>query len=102
MQTTITQPPSSPSVELTGNTPNPFNAQTSIGFSLDAASPYTLTVYNIAGQVVKTYAGQAEAGTVTVTWDGRDNRNSPVASGVYFYVVDAGGFTATRRMLLLK
>jgi len=103
MQTTIAQPPAAaPDLMVVGNAPNPFNAQTSIRFNLDAASDYTLTIFNIAGQVVRTYAGPAEAGAHTITWDGRDQRNSPVASGVYFYRVEAGGFAVTKRMLLLK
>ena len=61
-----------------------------------------MTIYNIAGQVVKTYAGQAEAGTQTIIWDGRDNRGSQVASGVYFYSMEAGSFADVRKMVLLK
>ena len=84
------------------NYPNPFNPSTSLAIDFPNASEYTLTIYNIAGQVVKTFAGQAEAGTHTVTWDGRDNRNSQVASGVYFYSVEAGEFADVRKMVLMK
>jgi len=84
------------------NYPNPFNPSTSLAIDFPNASEYTLTIYNIAGQVVKTFAGQAEAGTYTITWDGRDNRNSQVASGVYFYSVEAGGFADVRKMVLMK
>ncbi len=84
------------------NYPNPFNPSTSLAIDFPNASEYTLTIYNIAGQVVKTFAGQAEAGTYTITWDGRDNRNSQVASGVYFYSVEAGEFADVRKMVLMK
>jgi hypothetical protein len=84
------------------NYPNPFNPSTSLAIDFPNASEYTLTIYNIAGQVVKTFAGQAEAGTYTITWDGHDNRGSQVASGVYFYSVEAGEFADVRKMVLMK
>ena len=84
------------------NYPNPFNPSTSLAIDFPTASPYTLTIYNIAGQVVKTYAGHADAGTYTITWNGTDNRGSKVASGVYFYAVEADGFNAIRKMVLMR
>ncbi len=66
------------------------------------AGDYTLTIYNIAGQTVRTFSGSTEAGTLTITWDGNDNRGANVASGVYFYRVVVDGFTTTKRMLLMK
>jgi hypothetical protein len=84
------------------NFPNPFNPSTSMALDFPNASDYTLTIYNITGQVVKTYAGNAEAGTLTVTWDGTDNRGARVASGVYFSRFDATEFSATKKMLLVK
>jgi flagellar hook assembly protein FlgD len=66
------------------------------------AGDYTLTIYNIAGQTVKTFSGSTEAGTLTVTWDGVDNRGSKVASGVYFYRVEADAFHAVKKMVLMK
>jgi len=65
------------------NYPNPFNPSTSMALDFPNASDYTLSIYNIAGQVVKTYAGHADAGRLTITWDGTNNLNSKVASGVY-------------------
>ena len=78
------------------------NAQTSISFSLTEAQPYKLTIYNITGQVVKAYRGQADAGTHAITWNGRDERGNPVGSGVYFYRLEQNDFVATRKMVLLK
>jgi hypothetical protein len=87
---------------LKQNFPNPFNPSTSMALDLPEASDYKLTIYNIAGQVVKTYAGHSEAGTLTITWDGTNNVGGKVASGVYFYKADAGKFNATRKMVLMK
>lgn len=90
------------SYALLQNYPNPFNAGTVIRFDLADASDWTLTVYNITGQVVRTFSGHDEASSVSVAWDGRDDNNRETASGVYFYRVNAGSFTATKKMTLLK
>jgi hypothetical protein len=87
---------------LTQNYPNPFNAKTNIQLALPVASDYTVTVYNVAGQVVKTFSGNAAAGTRTIVWDGTDNNGTGVSSGVYFYKAVAGKFSATKKMLLLQ
>jgi hypothetical protein len=85
------------------NYPNPFNPSTAMALDLPKASDYKLTVYNIAGQVVKTFAGHGEAGTVTIHWDGTNSQGVSVASGVYFYMVDVeGAFRATHKMVLMK
>jgi hypothetical protein len=84
------------------NYPNPFNPSTSMAIDFPNAGDYTLTIYNIAGQTVKTFSGSTEAGTLTVTWDGVDNRGSKVASGVYFYRVEADAFHAVKKMVLMK
>jgi hypothetical protein len=84
------------------NYPNPFNPSTSMAIDFPNAGDYTLTVYNIAGQTVKTFSGSTEAGTLTITWDGNDNRGSKVASGVYFYRVEADAFHAVKKMVLMK
>ena len=79
------------------NYPNPFNPTTSIALALPVASDYTLTIYNVTGQVVTTIAGAGDAGFQTVEWDASNN-----ASGVYFYKLTAGNFTDTKKMVLLK
>jgi hypothetical protein len=85
------------------NYPNPFNPSTSMALDLPQSADYKLTVYNIAGQVVKTFAGHGEAGTVTITWDGTNNQGQQVGSGVYFYQVKVEGlFEATHKMALIK
>jgi hypothetical protein len=87
---------------LKQNYPNPFNPSTSMALDLPEAANYKLTIYNIAGQVVKTYAGHSEAGTLTITWDGTNSVGGKVASGVYFYRAEAGQFNSTRKMVLMK
>jgi hypothetical protein len=84
------------------NFPNPFNPETVISLSLPHSSDWTITIYNIAGQVVKTLDGYGEAGTVTVRWHGSDESGQEVASGVYFYKVSVGDYSITKKMLLLK
>jgi hypothetical protein len=83
---------------LSQNYPNPFNPETEIAFTLPEASPVTVTVYNILGQVVmEQIKGNMKAGYHTVTWNA-----SGMNSGVYFYRLQASEFTATRRMVLVK
>jgi hypothetical protein len=84
------------------NFPNPFNPETVISLSLPHASDWTITVYNIAGQIVKTLDGYSEAGTVTVRWQGSDESGQEVASGIYLYKVSVGDYSVTKKMLLLK
>jgi hypothetical protein len=90
------------SFALHQNFPNPFNAGTVIPLSLKDASDWTVTIYNVAGQVVNTFSGYSEAGTVNVQWNGRAADGSEVASGMYFYRATAANFTATKKMVLLK
>ena len=70
---------------------------TVIELSLPVASDYSLTIYNVTGQVVETFSGSGEAGYQTIEWDASDN-----ASGVYFYKLTTGKFTDTKKMVLLK
>jgi len=79
------------------NYPNPFNPSTTISFSLPTATEYTLTIVNINGQVVQTFEGFGEAGTVDLEWEAGN-----LASGVYLYRLSAGEFSATNKMVLLK
>jgi hypothetical protein len=82
---------------LNQNYPNPFNPSTTISFGLPTASEYTVTVYNVTGQVVRTINGHSDAGTVNVLFDA-----SSLSSGIYFYNVSAGSFSATEKMVLIK
>ncbi len=88
--------------DLVQNYPNPFNPLTTIALNLPVASDWTISVYNVAGQLVKTYSDFSEAGTVEVVWDATDAQGASVASGIYFYKATANHFTATKKMLLMK
>jgi hypothetical protein len=87
---------------LLQNYPNPFNAGTVMRFDLKEESDWSLNVYNIAGQTVRTFAGHSTASQVQVAWDGADESGNAVASGMYFYRVNAKDFSATRKMTLMK
>lgn len=88
---------------LEQNSPNPFNPITDIRYSLPEAGHVKLTVFNVLGQSVRELADKyTEAGIHSVVWDGRDNNNASVASGIYFYRLDTDAFSQTRKMLLLK
>jgi hypothetical protein len=82
---------------LSQNYPNPFNPTTSIELALPVASEYTLTIYNVLGQEVKSFNGSAEAGFVRIDWDASNQ-----SSGIYLYKVSAGRFEATKKMVLVK
>lgn len=80
------------------NYPNPFNPTTQIYFTLPEASEVRLTIFNIVGQKVETLLDTyKEAGSHSVSWDG-----SKYASGIYFYQLKAGGYSESRRMMVLK
>lgn len=89
---------------LRQNYPNPFNPTTTIRFELPEPAQVTLRIYNILGQEVVTLLDEATkaAGFHTISWDGRNTRNASTAGGVYFYRLEAGGFTDVKKMLLLK
>jgi len=84
------------------NYPNPFNSSTVIRFDLPRASDVSFTVYNILGKVVHQESHSFPAGRHRLLWDGRSLSGGDVASGVYFYGIEAGDFSETKKMLLLK
>ena len=93
---------------LLANYPNPFNPETWIPYRLAEDAFVTLTIYDGSGRVVRTLdvghriAAVYESRSKAVHWDGRNNLGEQVASGVYFYTLTAGDFSATRKMLILK
>ncbi|RKU22834.1 hypothetical protein C6503_03465 [Candidatus Poribacteria bacterium] len=94
--------------QLLANYPNPFNPETWIPYQLANAADVSLTIYAIDGKLVRQLAlghqpaGVYESRSRAVYWDGRNAQGEPVASGVYFYTLTAGDFTATRKMLIRK
>ena len=93
---------------LLRNYPNPFNPETWIPYQLAESAEVTLTIYDMNGQLVQRLevghqaAGMYQSRSRAVYWDGRNQLGESVASGLYFYTLTTGDFTATRRMLILK
>jgi hypothetical protein len=93
---------------LLHNYPNPFNPETWIPYQLAKPAEVSLTIYAANGRIVKTLVlGYQDVGIYksrsrAVYWDGKNSIGEPVASGIYFYTLTAGNFTATRKMLIRK
>ena len=100
------QPVGTPTVAVNAleqNYPNPFNPQTTIAYSLKERGRVKIDVYNVNGELVKTLLDEnRDAGADKVTWNGTNNANQPVSSGVYFYKLVANNFAQTKKMVLLK
>ena len=94
--------------QLLTNYPNPFNPETWIPYRLAEDAFVILTIYDQTGQIVRTLdighqtAAVYESRSQAIYWDGRNNVGEQVASGVYFYHLSAGDYSATRKMLILK
>jgi hypothetical protein len=90
-------------VVLHQNSPNPFNPQTTIQFDVPSPMHVRLSIYDVHGRLVKELLDEHRgAGPGTVSWDGTDAMGHGVATGVYFYVLDADGARYQRKMVLLK
>ena len=94
--------------ELLANYPNPFNPETWIPYRLAEDAFVTLTIYDGNGRVVRTLnvghriAAVYESQSKAIYWNGKNNLGEQAASGVYFYHLSAGNYSATRKMLILK
>ena len=89
--------------QLLNNYPNPFNPSTTIEFDLSVQGDIRLTIYNLLGEVVKTFADQAlEPGRHTIVWKGDSNSGVAVSSGIYFYSLRTGNFHSVKKMLLVR
>jgi hypothetical protein len=85
------------------NHPNPFNPSTEIEFAISTSGPVTIEIFNLMGQRVTVLADQVyESGIYSVYWQGRDERGNLAPSGVYFYKMNAPGFSDVKKMTLLK
>ncbi|MCK4330598.1 T9SS type A sorting domain-containing protein [candidate division WOR-3 bacterium] len=100
----FTEPNEFPQVfSLSQNYPNPMGYRTTIKYSLPKSSRVELKVYNIYGQLIKTLVNELQkAGYYTVGWNGRDNASKEVSNGIYLYRLEAGSYTETRKMILIK
>ncbi|MFC1898241.1 choice-of-anchor D domain-containing protein [Candidatus Cloacimonadota bacterium] len=89
--------------KLNGNHPNPFNPTTKISFDLAEDADVSLQIYNTKGQLVKTLVRSTlKAGYHSANWNGRDEQNKTVASGLYFYKMKTGSYLSIGKCLLLK
>lgn len=88
---------------LRQNYPNPFNPTTTIEFHLAHAGAAALSIYNLLGRAVKTVDfRRLAAGEHSYVWDGKNDRNEPVASGVYLYKLETAHGSQTKKMMLTK
>jgi glycosidase len=85
------------------NYPNPFNPTTSIQFSISKSSLVNLSIYNILGEKVRTLVSkEMNPGSFEVAWDGKNDFNQSLSSGVYIYKISADNFVQSKKMILIK
>jgi len=95
-------------IALLQNYPNPFNPDTWIPFHLSEPANVVISIYDIGGQIVRKIGlGEIPAGVyvskdIAVHWDGCNDTGEKVSSGLYFYTLQAGDYSATKRMLIVK
>jgi hypothetical protein len=88
---------------LSRSIPNPFHNQTSIRYQLPTPSFVSLKVYDITGRLIYTLVDKSQkSGVYRVHWDGRDEMNQYVPSGIYFVSLTSRDFTTTKKMILLR
>jgi N-acetylneuraminic acid mutarotase len=88
---------------LLDNYPNPFNGSTIIPFDLSEPMDVQIDIFTISGAKIKTVALQRyQAGRHTIRWDGTDKHHIPVASGIYIYQLQAGQYTSSKKMILIR
>ncbi len=100
-----TLPPSKKEIQLLGNYPNPFNPNTKIRLAINVTKPLTvqIKIYNLKGQLIKILSRYINnSGTYDFLWNGTDEKGQSIASGIYFYQIQAGGLKINSKMLLLK
>ncbi|MDZ7342964.1 MAG: T9SS type A sorting domain-containing protein, partial [candidate division KSB1 bacterium] len=88
---------------LEQNYPNPFNPETTIKYQVPTTGHVRLTIYNALGSEVRRLVDRTQpAAYHVVVWDGRDNAGNPMPSGVYFYRLESGKFSAIKKMIMLQ
>jgi len=90
--------------DLMQNYPNPMaQGQTLIKYALKKTGQTELKIYNLLGEEVRTLInGRQEAGYYTVNWNGQNEQGLPASNGIYFYKLNSGGFSATKKMVLIR
>lgn len=90
-------------IQVLQNYPNPFNPETTIEYVIPQTSQVSVVIYNVVGQQVRTLVSEfMPAGSYSVVWDGRDDNNRPVNSGVYICHFKAGQTTKSQKLMLMK
>jgi hypothetical protein len=88
---------------LAQNYPNPFNPSTTIKYDMKAKGLVTVKIYDVAGRLVRTLVDDVkDTGAYSAVWDGGNNTGTTVASGIYFYKMETAGFSATKKLVLLR
>ncbi len=102
--TSVDNPVNPTEISLHQNYPNPFNPSTTISFDVaQTASFVNLEIYNMKGQKVKRLiSDQLSAGQHFMAWNGNDDNGNLVSSGIYYYNLKSGVYTATKKMILMK
>ena len=85
------------------NYPNPFNPLTKLSYNLPQSNLVTITIYDMIGNVVNNLLNEyQEIGYKSIVWDATNNNKEPVSSGFYFYTIQTGEFSETKKMILIK
>jgi hypothetical protein len=91
------------SFELIQNYPNPFNPSTTIEYQIPKTSKVVLSIYDLSGKLIKEILNETQVkGAYKVTWDGTNQVNIHVASGVYIYTIKAAEQLLSKRMILIR
>jgi len=99
----VSHTPQPTAFRLVQNYPNPFNPRTKIAYELPSSEAVRLSVYSLNGRRIAVLVDEVQgAGHHFAYWNGMDNHGQPVASGTYFYRINAGSFSQTRSMVLMK
>ena len=88
---------------ISQNYPNPFNPETTISFSIPKDSKVEISIYNVKGQKIKTLTNEnLQSGYYKVIWNGKDENDKSVSSGIYFYKMETDNFSLIKKCILLK
>ncbi len=99
----VTSPSLPAQVEMQGNNPNPFSAQTVIRFATPAQGRVTMRVFDLSGRLVRTLANEdMAAANHSVIWDGADDNGRPLGAGVYFCRLEAQGQVLTQKIMMVE
>ena len=88
---------------LSQNFPNPFNPTTEIKYELPNKSLVNITIYDVVGRKIKSLVNQEQiSGSYSLQWDATNSVGESIPAGMYIYTIQAGKYTSTKKMVLLK